>query len=201
MQTIGVAGSQISYHRTESQLVINIPSYPYFKQLWKIANKKSIERDEEGIFGESFTGVMLLFVVYLIPLTTLQKIILEPALLGTWFTFAVSAFFVCYLANFAYALNGSARLELTLQTSRLHRKIHLFGYCFRVRTVDVHQVNFRPWRKVLHEESEPRVLCSLITRQRTYRVGRAVSQVEAEWVIAEVANFLEETNKTSSDAT
>jgi hypothetical protein len=198
MQPIEIAGSQISYYRTKSQLVINIPSYPYFKQLWKIANKNSIKQDEESIFGESFTGVMLLFVVmYLIPLTMLQRVILEPTLPRTWLAFAMSIFFICYLANFAYSLNGSAQLELTSQTSRLYRKIHLFGYRIRVRTVDVNQVQFHPWRKILHEESEPRVLCSLITKKRTYRVGRAISRLEAEWITAEVANFIEEINKTS----
>lgn len=144
--------------------------------------------------------MLVVLVVYVLPLTAIQKIILEPTLPKTWFTFIISIFFVCYLGSFAYNLNGSARLELTPQSLQLYRKIHFFGYGLRVRTADVKQIQTRPWMKIRHQESEPRVLCSLVTKQRSYQLERAVRRAEAEWLAAEVTNFLE-TSRASGDIT
>jgi hypothetical protein len=192
MQPIEIKDSQISYHRTEKLLMISIPSYPHFKQLWKIANRNLRDRAlEEGLFGEAFVSVILTVTsTYLMPFTAIQQVILNPILRETWYTFPLCLYFIYYLTSFAYFTNGSTRLELTPETLRLFRKAHLLGYWVKVKTVDISQVQLQSWKKLRHSEKEPRVLCSLVTKQRSYQLGRAISRAEAEWVTAEVANFL-----------
>ncbi|UBF23805.1 hypothetical protein K9N68_18800 [Kovacikia minuta CCNUW1] len=201
MQQLQIGSSQISYSRTETQLVIHISSFPYLRQIFKILNKNlNQSKDDEGAFVEALSACILVHsVVYILPFTAIQKIILEPMYLQTWFTLAMSIFFMGYLARYAYYLNGSTQLEITPQTLRFCRKLHLFGYCLRVRTDDIKHLQVRSWTKIRHEEKEPRVFCMLVTTPKTYQLSRALSRAEAEWLSTEVLDFLA-TSRTDSAA-
>lgn len=86
MKPLEIADSQISCSHTAEKLVVTIPSYPYFRECFRIANQNfsSLDRDKENRLTEAFVYVMgTVMVVYLVPLITFQELISAPTLTHT----------------------------------------------------------------------------------------------------------------------
>lgn len=194
MQPLEIADSKILHSRTVERLIIKIPSYPHFRQFFKIANRKhnSWIEDDDNIFIEATSNVILISSgMYLAPLAAILGILSELTLLNIWFVLIASAFLAGYFTSLAFCINGLTSLELTPKGLKLSRKVNLFGYGIRIKTADIRQVKFRPWRKIYHNDTEPRVLCYLVTKRKSYQFSRAISRVEAEKIVIEIGSFLQ----------
>ena len=165
-------GSKIKVQKTQTEMILEVPPGS-----WRGEHSNAITWMLFGIIMLISGGSLLIPGVW--PPGPIFSI---PFLVGGF----------CSLGAFLFAIAGHTRLEINLRTFRLeHRCLGFRREVANGSTSDIDSVEVVEINSFFKVQGEVRRSgCSLIERANSHIFGESLTDIEKEWLVAEIAHFL-----------
>lgn len=92
------------------------------------------------------------------------------------------------LGGVTYSIAGRTRLEIDRENFRLQWQFLTWQREVRGKTADIYKVELTSTMKV---NDQPVICCAIVEGVRVHRFGSSLANSEKEWLIEEIANFLQ----------